>query len=301
MPSRRTPSRPLADHQAAVGALFGAGLLAQPVEGLEQWGVGSGLPDSINWAKPRMALSGERNSCLMAHGACWTKSPTWPGWLFQRLLWPLAARYCVPATPGPAFSARPAPACGRCCRCRSAGSRWRGAQGFGARQQLQPVGAVGRGAGVEHIGGGIARHALGTDIENLDHAVGVGGNAGDVGAGEDGVLQRTGFHQGGPALHIVRRAGGRGIGQVASGRQAGDVGAGAQADTADQVGRLARCPLQPQPEQRAACGRPVTQANTAGEAGPGPGRGLGAGPCRPAGPTSATAREPVLTRVPPRR
>ena len=28
-------------------------------------GVGSGEPDSINWAKPRIALSGERNSWLM--------------------------------------------------------------------------------------------------------------------------------------------------------------------------------------------------------------------------------------------
>ncbi len=27
--------------------------------------VGSGEPDSINWAKPRIALSGERNSWLM--------------------------------------------------------------------------------------------------------------------------------------------------------------------------------------------------------------------------------------------
>jgi hypothetical protein len=49
---------------------------------------------------------------------------------------------------------------------------------------------------VEYIVGGIAEHAFGADIEDLDHALFIGGNAGEVGAVEDCVLQGPGFQQG---------------------------------------------------------------------------------------------------------
>ena len=42
---------------------------------------------------------------------------------------------------------------------------------------------------VHHVGGGIAQHAFGADIEYLDDALRIGGDAGEVGAVEDGVLQ----------------------------------------------------------------------------------------------------------------
>ena len=43
---------------------------------------------------------------------------------------------------------------------------------------------------------GIAEHALGADVEDLDDTLVVGGDAGEVGAVEDGVLQRAGLEQG---------------------------------------------------------------------------------------------------------
>ena len=59
----------------------------------------------------------------------------------------------------------------------------------GARDYLLRVGDLGRGARVHHVGGGIAEHALGADVENPDHALRVRGDAGEVGAEEDCVLQ----------------------------------------------------------------------------------------------------------------
>ena len=64
-----------------------------------------------------------------------------------------------------------------------------GAQRRGARRQFERVGNIGRRDPVDHFGRVIAEHALGADVENLDDALGVGGDAGEIGAVEDGVLE----------------------------------------------------------------------------------------------------------------
>ena len=43
------------------------------------------------------------------------------------------------------------------------------------------------------VGGGVTQHALRADVENLDHALLVGGDAGEIGAVEDRVLQGAGL------------------------------------------------------------------------------------------------------------
>ena len=65
----------------------------------------------------------------------------------------------------------------------------------GPRDQFLRIGDVGRRDRVHHVGGGVAEHPLGTDVENLDDAVGIGGDAGKVGAVEDRALQRAGLQQ----------------------------------------------------------------------------------------------------------
>ena len=70
-----------------------------------------------------------------------------------------------------------------------------GAQGLGAGDHLLRVGDVGRGVLVHHLGGGVAQHALGPDVEDLDDALLVGGDAREVGAVENGVLQGAGLEQ----------------------------------------------------------------------------------------------------------
>ena len=64
-----------------------------------------------------------------------------------------------------------------------------GAQGLGAGDHLLRIGDVGRGVLVHHLGGRITQHALGADVEDLDDALLVGGDAREVGAVEDGALQ----------------------------------------------------------------------------------------------------------------
>ena len=48
---------------------------------------------------------------------------------------------------------------------------------------------------VHHVGGRVAQHALGADIEDLNDALRVGGDAGEVGAVENRVLQGPRFEQ----------------------------------------------------------------------------------------------------------
>jgi len=43
---------------------------------------------------------------------------------------------------------------------------------------------------VHHVGGGVTKHPLGADVEDLNDALGVGGDAREVGAVEDRALQR---------------------------------------------------------------------------------------------------------------
>ena len=64
-----------------------------------------------------------------------------------------------------------------------------GAQRLGARDHFLRIGNVGRGDLVHHVGGRVAQHALGADVEDLDDALRVGGDAREVGAVENRVLQ----------------------------------------------------------------------------------------------------------------
>ena len=70
-----------------------------------------------------------------------------------------------------------------------------GAQRLGAQHDLVRIGDIGRGDAVEHIRRRVAQHALGADVEDLDHTALVGGDAGEVGAVEDGGLQRASLQQ----------------------------------------------------------------------------------------------------------
>ncbi len=69
------------------------------------------------------------------------------------------------------------------------------AQRFGARDHFLRIGNVGRCDLVHHFGGRVAQHALGADVEDLDHALGVGGDAREVGAVENRALQGAGLEQ----------------------------------------------------------------------------------------------------------
>ena len=67
------------------------------------------------------------------------------------------------------------------------------AQRLCARNYLGRVGNVRRGNFIHHIDCGVTQHALGTDVKNLNDAVGIGGNAGKIGAVKNCTLQRTSF------------------------------------------------------------------------------------------------------------
>ena len=71
-----------------------------------------------------------------------------------------------------------------------------GAQGNGARDELLRIGDLGRGYLVQDFGGGVAQHALRADVEQLDDTLLVGCDAREVGAVEDGVLERPRLDQG---------------------------------------------------------------------------------------------------------
>ena len=70
------------------------------------------------------------------------------------------------------------------------------AQCLGARDHFLRIGNVGRGDLVHHVGGRVAQHALGADIEDLNDAFLVGGDTREIGAVENRVLQGPGFKQG---------------------------------------------------------------------------------------------------------
>src|ERR1019366_8329881 len=69
------------------------------------------------------------------------------------------------------------------------------AQGLGARDHFLWIGDVGRRDLVHHFGSRVAQHALGADVEYLNDAIRVGGNAREVGAVEDRALQGSRFEQ----------------------------------------------------------------------------------------------------------
>jgi hypothetical protein len=54
---------------------------------------------------------------------------------------------------------------------------------------------VARADTVDDLGRGVAEQAFGADVEQLDDAALVGGNDREIGARQDGVLQRPGFEQ----------------------------------------------------------------------------------------------------------
>ncbi len=67
------------------------------------------------------------------------------------------------------------------------------AQRLGARDHFLRIGNVGRRDLIQHLNGRIAQHAFGADVEYLDDAFRIGGDAREVGAVEDCVLQRSRF------------------------------------------------------------------------------------------------------------
>src|SRR4029077_9120496 len=69
------------------------------------------------------------------------------------------------------------------------------AQRFGARDQLLRIGNIGRRDLVHHVGGRVAKHPLGADVEDLNDALRVGGDAREVGAVEDRALQSPRLEQ----------------------------------------------------------------------------------------------------------
>ena len=69
------------------------------------------------------------------------------------------------------------------------------AQGLGARDHFLRIGDIGRRDLVHHVGGGVAQHPLGADVEDLDDTLLVGGDAREVGAVEDRVLQGARLQQ----------------------------------------------------------------------------------------------------------
>src|SRR3977135_4486645 len=54
---------------------------------------------------------------------------------------------------------------------------------------------TGTGNSIDDIRGGIPQHALGTDVENLNYALGVGGDTGKIRAVENCVLQGACFKE----------------------------------------------------------------------------------------------------------
>ena len=69
------------------------------------------------------------------------------------------------------------------------------AQRFGARDQLLRIGNIGRRDSVRHVGGRVAKHPLGADVEDLNDTVRVGGDAREVGSVEDRALQSPRLEQ----------------------------------------------------------------------------------------------------------
>ena len=74
---------------------------------------------------------------------------------------------------------------------------------FCPRDQFLRIVNVSRGDLVQDIGGGIAQHALGADIEYLNDALLVGGDTRKVGAVENRVLQGPSFEKGVLAPDLV--------------------------------------------------------------------------------------------------
>ena len=69
------------------------------------------------------------------------------------------------------------------------------AQRLGARDQFLRIGNVGRCDLVHHFGGRVAQHSLGADIEDLNDALRVRGDAREVGAVENRALQGARLQQ----------------------------------------------------------------------------------------------------------
>ena len=187
-----------------------------------------GEPDSRSWAKPRIALSGVRNSWLMLE----RNSDFALIGLFRRGHGRVQLRFdalahrivgadqqvsddvaVVVAQRRDRHDGRKAAAVladiGQFvdvldlarsfeCQCLEAG-RNRGreleAQRLGARPHFLRIMNVARADPVDDLGGRVAQHALGADIEQLDDALLVGGDDREVGAGQDRVLQRPGLQQ----------------------------------------------------------------------------------------------------------
>ena len=69
------------------------------------------------------------------------------------------------------------------------------AQGLGAHDHFLRIGNIGGSDLVHHFDGGVAQHALGADVEDLNDALRVGGDTGEVSAVENRALQRPRFEE----------------------------------------------------------------------------------------------------------
>ena len=78
------------------------------------------------------------------------------------------------------------------------------AERFGAGDHFLRIGDVGRCDLVHHVGGRVAQHPLGADVEDLDDALRVGGDAREVGAVENRALQGAPFSAEPPDVDISR-------------------------------------------------------------------------------------------------
>src|SRR6185295_964554 len=83
------------------------------------------------------------------------------------------------------------------------------AQGFGASDHFLRVGNIGRRYLVHHFGGRIAQHSFGADVEDLNHTFFIGGDAREIRAVENSVLQSPGLEQclAPPKFHAAVRVG----------------------------------------------------------------------------------------------
>ena len=85
------------------------------------------------------------------------------------------------------------------------------AERVGAGNQFLRVGNIGRRDLVENVGSRVAEHPLGADIEQLDDALVVSGDAREVRTVEDGVLQRAGLEECFLAAHVGTRVSVQGV------------------------------------------------------------------------------------------
>ena len=69
------------------------------------------------------------------------------------------------------------------------------AEGFCARDHFLCIGNIRRGDFIDHFRRRVAEHPLRADVEDLNHAVGIGRDTGEIGAVKNSALQGACFHR----------------------------------------------------------------------------------------------------------